>query len=164
MNKILSKSLFLLIFLSSILFNNPVYSKDNIKEQVIEEKNYAKENIGSYYKFKEDMVYLELNDSPTDAVYKENGAMFLLTRASIAKILTKTKTFPIQQPSSFKLLKVFKTVYVNLDDWEQGSKDLYLSTKKVSPAIDMYFLFEDSNGTKFITMSGTFRKAEIVSQ
>ena len=47
----------------------------------------------------------------------------MLTRASMAKLLKKTQTFPVAENETFKLVKVFKTVFNDLDNWGQAQKN-----------------------------------------
>ncbi len=130
--------------------------------RIIEETDYAQENIGNTYIFNEDMVYIDLTGASENKIKNNGGLKLALTRAWIADVAKKNnpdqKIIAIPSSMTFKLVRILREVH-DLNKWDNKAKEMYLSYSGNNPDIDMLFVLEDTDGKRSTAMSGTFRRA-----
>jgi len=105
---------------------------------------------------------LNLEKSPVGFFKKNAGITRMLAtdnQASGNEIHIKE---PVKHGMHFKLIKILKTINTNLDSWDPGAREMYLSFSKRHPEIDMTFVLEDDQGIKSTVGSGNFKKGKFI--
>lgn len=127
--------------------------------EIVEEKEYNKDSIGKLYTYSQQMVYLNLVNSPEGFLEKNAGIERMLARGEQAEGNDVHVKENVNDGTKFKLVKIFKVIHTNLDEWAPGARELYLGFAKNNPDVDMIFVLEDENGILSTVRAGNYRRA-----
>lgn len=103
---------------------------------IVEETEYNKESIGKLYTYSEKLFYLNLINSPDGFLKNNAGIERMLATAEQAEGNDIHIKESVKDGTKFRLVKIFKEIHTNLDEWDPGAREMYLSFAKDNPDVD----------------------------